>query len=633
LWAGNPAHWGGGTRGPRRCERRITMRKTVVLAVMAALVFAVVGCSSVEDKAAIRLTDNEGIVDTRTVTVGYVNERLDRVPLTMIPETGGDEGKREFMEDIVRKELLVIYGTRLGIKDDPRYEPAMKHFEDTKAEEMLRAELIVDPSQVSQEEVEAYYDVRDDLFQVQEISVMDAELANELYERITEGGEDFGALAVEYSTGGTAKDRGLMPVSAWIDFHPLTRVELEHLEKDDITVPHTIGATTFIYRVVSRKDPPNPKPLEGSHLQGISIEARNFKRSMNEYYLFKEWDEGANLQWNDEALAVLGTRIDEEALRIIPQDEVADANANMERARIAVIPQFESEEEGDMVLVTYNIFGDEKTVTLADYAELCAEVPGIETVKAGSRERITSFMRRIVQRECIQAKIDEKGYRTSKEMQDYLAQRSEEFVIDVTYDQEVVQNVDEPMGQEIRDYYRANLDRFVEPAGVDVQQLIVGTEEQANRARQRVQAGEATFSDLIQQLSIDEWSKAKDGIIEAYRVGERRLDYLQGVAFDLEIGELSEPVRAPGGYALVKVLKKYPERQMSFDEVSGVVRQSVINMKREELLTALLEDASNTITVDYVEENFSYIEDPVEVRERRADEPAEGGRQTVTIGQ
>ncbi|MCK4410001.1 MAG: peptidyl-prolyl cis-trans isomerase, partial [Candidatus Eisenbacteria sp.] len=252
-------------------------------------------------------------------------------------------------------------------------------------------------------------------------------------------------------------------------------------------------------------------------------------------------------------------------------------------------------------------------VTLADFERMCEELPGIETIKTGSRVRIETFIKRKIQRESIQAKIQEKGYRDSQEMKDYLAQRTEEFIIDITYSQEVVEKVEKSTGQEIRDYYRSNLDYFVEPTGVDVQQLIVSTEAQANRIRQRVQSGEATFIDMVWTLSIDEWSKAKDGMIPKYRQGERRLDYLQGVAFDLEIGEISEPVRAPGGYALVKVLAKYPERQMTFDEVAGVVKQSVISTKREALLSALLENALNTVTVEFVEKNFQYIKDPAEV--------------------
>jgi hypothetical protein len=133
----------------------------------------------------------------------------------------------------------------------------------------------------------------------------------------------------------------------------------------------------------------------------------------------------------------------------------------------------------------------------------------------------------------------------------------------------------------------------------------------------------------VRTLSTDTWSKAKDGMIPMYRQGERRLDYLQGVVFDLDIGEIGGPVRAPGGYALVKVLAQYPERQMTFDEVGGVVKQSVIATKREALLTALLEDARNTVTVEFVEENFQYVKDPAEVLKEKTS--GETGGESITI--
>ncbi len=605
------------------------MRKFTAFFVLAVVVAAMTaGCSSVEDKPAIRLTDNEGVVEPREVSVGYINERLERVPAEMVPEVPGDEGKRQFMDDVIRKELLVIYGMRLGILSDDRLAGALKHFEDSKAEEMLREKLIVGPAQVTPEEVEDYYAVRDDLFQLQEISTTDEDVANDAHRRVTEDGEDFGRVAAEVSTAGTAQDEGRMSVAVWTDLHPLTRVEVRYLETGAITPPHKIGSTYYIYKLLSRKDPPNLKPLEGSHLTGISAEARNFKRNMLEYYLFTEWDASSNAAYGDDSIDLCGTKIDEAALNATPQTEAATSEENMKRARIPVIPEF-TDEEAEAVLLTYNIFGDERVVTLGDFARMCGEVPGIETVKTGDRVRIESFMKRKIQRESIEAKIQEGGYRGSQEMKDYLEQRTEEFVIDITYDQEVVKKVDEPTGQEIRDYYRSNLERFVEPAGVDVQQLIVSTEAQANRVLQRVWSGEATFTDMVRTLSTDTWSKAKDGVIPTYRQGERRLDYLQGVAFDLEIGEIGGPLRAPGGYALVKVLAQYPERQMKFDEVGGVVKQSVIATKREALLTALLEDARNTVTVEFIEENFQYIKDPAEVLKEKTS--GETGGESVTI--
>ncbi|MBN2564439.1 MAG: peptidyl-prolyl cis-trans isomerase, partial [Candidatus Eisenbacteria bacterium] len=574
------------------------------------------GCTAVEDKPAIRLTDNEGIVAPRVVTVGYINERLERVPVDMIPDMPGDEGKRAFMDEIIRKELLVIYGTRLGALEDERLGPALDYFRDSKAEEMLREELITGPAQVTPEEVADYYEVRDDLFQLQEIQVPSEEEAREAHRRVTEGGEDFGRVASEVSRVSSAQDEGRKAVATWTELHPLIRVAIRSHNTGDIIEPFAIGDTWYVLKVLSRKDPAAHPALDDSNEQAMSAEARAFKRNILEYEVFKEWRDSSNLTFNDEAVDLCGTRIDEEVRRLIPDTEAVTPEDRMDRARMSIIPQF-TDEEAQMVLCTYNIFGAEHVVTLGDFAGMCTEVPGIETPKTGDRIQIETFMKRIIQRESIDAKVEERGFLDSAEMEEYLEQRTEEFIIDITYDQEVVKKVEEPTGQEIRDYYRSHLDDFIEPAGVDVQQLIVSTEAVANRILQRINSGEATFTEMVREHSIDDWSKAKDGIITEYRQGEKRLDYLQGVVFDLAVGEIGGPIRAPGGYALVKVVTQYPERQMTFDEVGGVVKQSIINMKREELLMKLLEDARNTVTIDYIDENFKYIKDPAEILQQK----------------
>jgi parvulin-like peptidyl-prolyl isomerase len=534
----------------------------------------------------------------------------------MIPDIPGDEGKRAFMDEIIRKELLVIYGMRLGILEDERLGPALEYFRDQKAEEMLREELIIGPAQVTPEEVADYYIVRDDLFQLQEIQVPTWEEAQEVYARVTEGGEDFGRVATEVSRLPSAQDEGRKAVAKWTELHPLIRVAVRHHETGDIVDPFAIGEAWYILKITSRKDPPNQPPLSEANEQAMSAEARAFKRNILEYEVFKGWRDASMLTFMDDAIDLCGTRIDEEVRRLLPEGDAQTPEDQMERARTSIIPQF-TDEEAEMVLCTYNLFGDERTVTLGDFAQLCREVPGIETPKTGDRIQIETIMKRTIQRESIDVKVAERGYLDSPEMDEYLEQRTEEFVIDVTYDQEVVQKVEDPTGQEIRDYYRSHLEDFVRSPAVDVQILIVSTEAVANRILQRLEAGEGTFTDMVRQYSIEDWSKAKDGIIPEYRQGEKRMDFLQGIAFDLEIGEVGGPVRAPGGYALVKVLAEHPEEQMTFDEVAGVVMQSLVNMERERLLSELLERARDTVTIEYVEENFGYIDDPAEVLQRK----------------
>ena len=591
------------------------MKRIVMLALVAvAVVAVVVGCANVEDKVIIRVTDTQGELEPREVTVAYVNERLDRMPPNLLPSEGGEQAKRDFLEEIIRKELLVVHGLRIGVLEDERLPGAMEYFENSRAEELLREKLVIEPAQPTDEYLEEYYAARDAMLQTQEIVVPTKEMADEAYSRVTEGGEDFGRVAIEMSQAANARDEGRRPVTAWQDFHPLARVQLMNMETGDITEPFVIGDTWYIYKINSRKAAPEKKPLEGQHRRAMESEAFGFRRSIKEFEVYEMWNEKAGAVYNDEAVAIVGEAIDRKRAELIPEtDEELSFEERMEQARLQIIPEL-TDEQKQMELVSYQIGGETTTMTLGDLVDLLIETPGMEGIKTGSERAIKSFLTRKIQEESVQHAIDEEGYRESDEMKEYLAERKEEFIVDITYNQEVAMKVEEPTGQEIREYFRSHREDFVEPQAVDIRQLIVGTMDQANLVRQRIMEGELTFEEAVNEFSIDKWSQARGGLITKYYQGEKRLDYLQGVVFDMEPGELSEPFRAPGGYALVKVVETYPEREMDFSEVGDVVIQNVTAMRREERLKELLDEVRGTVEVEIVEENLQYVDDPAEVR-------------------
>jgi len=597
------------------------MRKlTGSLILAAALVVILAGCSDVADKPVVKLTDNTGVVEQHVVTVGYVNDRLDRMSPLLLPDTPGEEGKRQFIEEIVKKELLVIEGHRLAYSEDPLLEMATPYFIDKRINEMFREDAINKPSQPTDEEVESFYHLRETTFLLQEITVPDEEAAADAYRRVTEGGEDFGVVAAEVSAAKTAADQGRRPVIAWMDLHPLTRLELQFSQKGDVTPPFAIGETHFLYRVLSRKEGPQPKAFEGAFKTAVAAETRSFKRSIVENRLNEQLMSESDLTFNDEGIAVAGTRIDEMVAEVIPPpDESMSFEERMELARISVVPDF-TEEEAEMLLATYRIGETEHVMTLGTLRDEMAALPGIETIKGGEPGRIKSYIRRQVRDGVIEYEIDLAGYADLPEIDDYVAERHEEMIVDLVYENEVNMKISQPTGQEIRDYFRSHREDFKKPAAVDVQQLIVGTEAEANHIVQRLGAGEATFDELVDKHSIDEWSKAKNGMIVGYEQGERRLDYLQGVAFDLEIGKISEPFRAPGGYAVIRVTASYPEELLTFSDVADVVKISVWNIAKEARLLELLDNIRESVTIEIIDSNLQYVKDPAEVLKQKESE-------------
>ncbi len=594
------------------------MRRPYLLVLASVIAVALIaGCAKTQDKPVVRITDNEGKLPPRTITVGYVNERLEAMTPPYIPDIAGEEGKKALLNDVIRKELLVIQALRQGLDKHERQAPVREYYLERHAEEMLQDELFVKPSEVTQEELEAYYAVRDASFQVLEIAVATKEEADAVYKRVTEGGEDFRRVAQEVSIGATAKDGGTMPIMEWSKYHPLVRVAIKDLDRDGVTPPIDLG-NWHVYKVLSRREAPDRQPLEGQHLLGIKMEAQNLKKGIKEYETYKEWRTAANIVFNDDALAVAGKRTEEAVVKAIPEmGQPADTQTRMGRAAVQVVPEF-AEEEGAKVLVTYKIGGTEKVITLADYQSITQETEGMETPKDGPS--IKMFLQTRIHGELVAAEIEKRGYKTSPEMEKYLAERAEETMVDLLYTSEVAGKVAEPTPPEVHEYFESHRADFVEPPHVDLQHFIVATEAQANQFRQQIAAGQAKFGDIAAAHSVSGWLKANKGVVTGYYQGEQRFPYLQEPAFRLKVGELSEPVAAPGGFAVVQVLKTYPERFLTLDEVGDDVTMAIVGQRREERLTQLLDEIKASVTVEIIEKNLEHVRDTAEVlREKKGE--------------
>ena len=239
------------------------MRKAAQLVVLVALAMAAgAGCGSVEDKVVLRIVDSEGVTAPREVTVGYVNDRLDRMPPQMLPDAGGDEGKKEFIDEIIRKELLVILGHRLGLQNDPMLEELLSRHATDKAWEIYQQRLIYDPAEPTDEDLAEYNVLRGTLFELQQLVALSEEEALAARRRITVDGEDFGEVATEVSTAASVSDGGVMPSRLWPDIHPVIGYGIADLQIGDVSEPIDTGGIYHVYKILNRIEPVDTQPLE-----------------------------------------------------------------------------------------------------------------------------------------------------------------------------------------------------------------------------------------------------------------------------------------------------------------------------------------------------------------------------------
>jgi peptidyl-prolyl cis-trans isomerase D len=113
--------------------------------------------------------------------------------------------------------------------------------------------------------------------------------------------------------------------------------------------------------------------------------------------------------------------------------------------------------------------------------------------------------------------------------------------------------------------------------------ILVATEEEANAVRERLLAGE-DFAKVAAEVSTDESNKDQGGDLQWF-TREKMVAPFSEAAFNLQVGEISQPVSTDFGFHIIQVIA-HEVRPLSADEVTQAKESafsSWIEAKRAEL--------------------------------------------------
>jgi len=145
--------------------------------------------------------------------------------------------------------------------------------------------------------------------------------------------------------------------------------------------------------------------------------------------------------------------------------------------------------------------------------------------------------------------------------------------------------------EEVRRYYEAHLDDYATVERVKVRDIFLAIEdpvEEASVAHARAKAIEVRslaqegqdFAALAEQFSEGPGAR-RGGALGTFGRGEMEHD-LEQAAFALEAGKVSEPVRAGGGFHLLRVDQRIGAGHKPVDEVQEEIRDTLYNQALEE---------------------------------------------------
>ena len=146
---------------------------------------------------------------------------------------------------------------------------------------------------------------------------------------------------------------------------------------------------------------------------------------------------------------------------------------------------------------------------------------------------------------------------------------------------------------EAREYYDAHLGEFTTPPSVTLREIFItlpgdgkptpaqetAAREKSDQVRQRAAAGEA-FDKLAAELS-DAPSKANAGLIGPLNVSDLSPE-LRKIVEAMKPGQISETLRSPRGFQILKLESSTPPETMPFDQAKAQISDRVFTDKRRE---------------------------------------------------
>lgn len=149
--------------------------------------------------------------------------------------------------------------------------------------------------------------------------------------------------------------------------------------------------------------------------------------------------------------------------------------------------------------------------------------------------------------------------------------------------------------EEIQKFFQEHRTEYDQPEQVRVRHILLETEAQARLALARLRRGER-FEDVAAQLSRDPGSKTQGGELGFVARGQLVAEFEQ-VAFALEIGRLSDPVRTQFGYHIIQVRERKAAVPSTLQQVREQIRRQLLTQKQEADFAAWLKQVKQKATI------------------------------------
>lgn len=544
------------------------MRKPIIglmlLILSAAVLF--VGCDSAPEDVVAK-------VGKFNITAEELDENVAMLKGRWKSATEAYEGKMATLDQMVERKLMLLEAYDRGLDKDTSVVKSLEEGETRRKLIGLWEKEIVEKTQVTDAELKERYDKMASEYNAAHILVSDSTLAVDLKSRIDQGA-DFGELAKEFSDdpGSGAKGGDL----GWFSSGRMVK-EFEDgvmaLENGQVSDPIKTRFGWHIIKRLGTRERADRRPFEEEKEMLKQMAEREKQTARMEEFLEGLY-ETYGFEANTDNIAKVATRY-----------------SNPENAEAM------SMEEKDLILAKWN--GEQYSVGQLD--SLYMSQPPYRRPTLMDAEQVGDFVKQAVQEKLLLAETERVNieehpkYKEAyeKELEDAMMSRIQQEVftdISVTDD-------------DMKAYYEANPDSFMEPKTVVAKEVQVSTEAEGQKIASDVKGG-ADIAKIAADKSERKHLQSRNWELE---ITEARFPDLFAAASNASEGDVVGPVKdtRTEKWSVLKIEGIRPAAPMEFERVKGRIKSKLGRDIRENAMENFLKKARANNKVNIYEENVA----------------------------
>lgn len=187
-------------------------------------------------------------------------------------------------------------------------------------------------------------------------------------------------------------------------------------------------------------------------------------------------------------------------------------------------------------------------------------------------EALERHVRDLATRELMALEGRARGWAALPEIADKVRFKHENLVEEKLYAEYVFRDLS-VTDEEVKAYHESRPEEFVRAETFELAHIAVASGDAAAEVAKDLAAG-AIFEDLAQARSLDKASAARGGYVGVF-TAEQLTPPLDRV-LQLEVGAVTEPFALGDGHHVVKLVRKHPKRQLSFEDAAAEAKERLL---------------------------------------------------------